>query len=128
MIANSTSRYTLIAVVAVATLMALSLATPWSEMGAIAKQILFPILAGAIAGGLMRDSLLRGLGITLAFVVTTGMLAALQSNGFDWRMDGEWPLVMVSLLLSVGSTIGGFAPLAIQSKKRAMATNRVVHR
>lgn len=53
---------------------------------------------------------------------------SLQSNGFDWRMDGEWPLVILSLLFAAVSAAMGFAVAVIWPMKIIATPSQTVRR
>lgn len=102
-------------------LSALSLTTPWSEFGSLAKQILFPFLIAATCAAAFSGRIHLRLSLALAIVILVALSSALYSNGFAWRMDGEWNLVLFSFAIQAAVGLFGFiaAQLGLNAWKQS---------
>ncbi|MEM1294639.1 MAG: hypothetical protein AAGH89_04695 [Verrucomicrobiota bacterium] len=95
----------------------LSFLTPWTEPGSVAKLIFFPFVIGAISCVLLSFGNVFRLLLALAVVLGIGFFSALHSNGYHWRMDHEWGLVITGLGIHaffalVGFSVSRFGPKA----------------
>ena len=106
-------------------LMTLSFLSPWSEIGAIAKQLAFPAIAGVVGALMLSGSIPFRLSVSLSAVLFTGASSGFHSNGFDWRMDQEWDLFGISLGFQGGFSLVGFASACAYLRSKASPNHQV---
>jgi hypothetical protein len=84
----------------------IAVALPLTELGFLAMHLFLPLLLGVVLAWFFTDKTLAARSVLLCSVVVGIALAricwiAMVLDGGNWRFDGEWDLVIMSVVFQV---------------------------